>query len=249
MYPLVDGPGVALLVFLPPFLAIMALPVLDMMVHFRPGNALNPVALLILPFTLPLVVSVSLTIGYILIFLGRVIASSATGEDDHPRFPTWNRMEILDEMGRWIWAGLMGLAVGGLPAVVYWVNCGKIDWMDWFLFTDLAIIGAAYAQLGLMAALLHETLLAANPITIFRSITRLGWNYLGPCLVTGLCLVICLAAWTYVLQHSASVGLGMLGLWACWVFTLYVALVICRVLGTTYYKNADALGWFRTARF
>src|SRR5947209_6885818 len=68
-YPVVDGPGVALLVVLPPFLAVMALPVLDMMVHIKPGNALNPVTLLILPFTLPLVASVSLTIGYILLFL------------------------------------------------------------------------------------------------------------------------------------------------------------------------------------
>ena len=69
-YPVVDGPGVALLVVMPPFLAVMAVPVFDMMVHFRPGNALNPVALLILPFTLPLVATVGLTVGYILLFQG-----------------------------------------------------------------------------------------------------------------------------------------------------------------------------------
>src|SRR5206468_2133570 len=40
LYPIVDGPGIALLVFLPPFLAIMALPVFDMMVHIKPGNVL-----------------------------------------------------------------------------------------------------------------------------------------------------------------------------------------------------------------
>ena len=114
VYPVVDGPGIALLVFLPPFLAIMALPVLDMIVTIKPGNALNPVALLILPFTLPLVVSFAFTIGYVLIFFGRILSTSALGEDDHPRFPTWDRVEILEELARWIWAGLMALAVGGL---------------------------------------------------------------------------------------------------------------------------------------
>ena len=37
------GPGIALMVLLPPFLAIMALPVFDMVVHIKPENALNPV--------------------------------------------------------------------------------------------------------------------------------------------------------------------------------------------------------------
>jgi hypothetical protein len=246
-YPVVDGPGIALLVLMPPFLAIMALPIFDMMVHFRPGNALNPVALLILPFTLPLVISVVLTVGYILIFLGRVLTTSATGEDDHPRWPVWDRTEILDELGRWIWAGLLGLVVGGFPAVTYWINCGEVDWLDGFLFLDLAILGAGYAQMALMAALLHETLIAANPITVLRSIGRLGWDYLGPCLVTGLAIAVDVTAWSFVLLHSPSVMLGVLGLWACWVFTLYMAAVICRVLGTTYYKHAATLGWFRTA--
>ncbi len=246
-YPVVDGPGIALLIVLPPFLAIMALPVFDMMVHIRPGNALDPVNLLILPFTLPMVASFSLTVGYVLLFLGRVLVESATGHDDHPRWPQWDRLEIVEELGRWIWAGLMGLAVGGLPALGYWIYCGRVDWIDRVLFVDLTIVGAAYAQMALMAALLHETLAAANPVTVLRAIVRLGWDYLGPCVVTGLAIALDLVGWSFVLLHAPSVEVGVLGLWACWVATLYMAAVIARVLGTTYYKHADALGWFRTA--
>jgi hypothetical protein len=248
LYPIVDGPGIALLVFLPPFLAIMALPVFDMMVHIKPGNVLNPVALLILPFTLPLIVSFSLTIGYVLIFFGRILSMSASGEDDHPRFPKWDRMEILEELARWTWAGLTGLAIGGIPAMIYWINCGEVDWLDLFLFADLAILGSSFAQMALVAALLHESLLAANPITVTRSIARIGWDYLGPCVVTGLAFVTSIVAWSMVLLHSPSLGVGIFGLWACWVFTLYAAMVVFRVLGTVYYKHADRLGWFRTTR-
>jgi hypothetical protein len=141
----------------------------------------------------------------------------------------------------------MGLIVGGFPAVAYWVNCGEVDWLDWFLFLDLTILGAAYAQMALMASLLHETLVAANPITVARAMARLGWDYLGPCVVTGLAIALDVTAWSYVLLHSRDVMLGVLGLWACWVFTLYLATVISRVLGTTYYKHSATLGWFQTA--
>ena len=247
-YPLLDGPGVALLVFWPPLLAIMALPVIDLVVQFKPSNVLNPVALLIIPFTLPLVASFSLTVGYLLLFLGRVLVASAMGEDDHPRWPVWDRMEIVEELGRWIWAGVMGLAVGGFPALAYWVRCGDVDALDAFLFLDLAVLGIAYAQMALVAALLHETMLAANPVTVIRSIARIGWDYLAPCLLTALGLGLNLAAWRAVLLHSPSVGLGVLGLWACWVLTLYQAMVWFRILGTTYGKHEDNLGWFRTAK-
>lgn len=245
-YPMMDGPGVALLFCLPPFLAVMALPVLDLMVQFKPSNALNPVNLLIIPFTLPLVTSFALTIGYLLIFLGRMLSASAIGEEDHPRFPTWNRIEILEELARWIWAGLMGLAIGGLPAALFWVRCGDLDPLDWFFFFDLIVLGVSYAQMALMAALFHESLAAANPITVLAAIGRIGWDYLAPCLMTGACVLLGTTSWVLVLYRSPGVGWGVVGLWACWVMTLYVAMVLCRMLGLLYARHAKLLRWFQT---
>jgi hypothetical protein len=247
-YPVVDGPGVALMVFLPPFLAIMALPVFDMVVHITPENALNPINLLIIPFSLPLIASFTLTIGYVLIFLGRILASSASGQDDHPRFPIWDRLEILEELARWIWASMTGLAIGGLPAMVYWEHCGDVDWLDLSLFAILAGVGIAYSQMALMTSLLHDSLAAANPITVFRSIARIGKGYLAPCLLTTLTVLLALTAWTMVLLHSPSMSLGLLGLWGCWVFTLYSAMMVVRLLGTLYYKYESRLAWFRTSK-
>ncbi len=247
LYPIVDGPGIALLIFLPPLLAIMALPVFDMLVHIKPGNVLNPINLLILPFTLPLVSSFAFTLGYVLIFFGRVLSDSALGRDDHPRFPIWDRMEILEELGRWVWAGMMGLVIGGIPALIYWIGCGDLDWLDLFLFADLAILGVSYAQMALVASLLHESLLAANPVTVLRAISRIGWDYVGPCLITGLVLIVDVTAWTLVLLHSPNLTMGMIGLWACWVYTLYASVAVFRMLGTVYYRHERHLGWFKTA--
>lgn len=247
-YPVVDGPGIALMVLLPPFLAFMALPVFDMMVRFTPENALNPINLLIIPFSLPLVVSFTLTIGYVLLFLGRVLASSAYGEEDHPRFPIWDRLEILEELARWIWAALMGLAIGGIPTMLYTEACGEVGWLDLTFLSVLGLLGMAYAQMALMTALLHDSLAAANPVTVIRSIARIGKGYVASCLVSALTCLLILMAWWMVLLHSPSMGLGLLGLWACWVFTLYAAMMVIRMLGTLYYKNESRLAWFRTSK-
>jgi hypothetical protein len=245
LYPVVDGPGIALMVMFPPFLAIMALPVFDLIIRFTPENALNPVNLLIVPFSLPLVVSFTLTIGYVLLFLGRVLASTAYGEVDHPRFPIWDRLEILEELFRWVWAGLVGLAIGGLPALLYWRIRTEIGWVDGPILGALGVVGLAYAQMAWMTALLHDQVAAANPVGVIGSIGRVGWGYLGPCLVTASACLLDLAVWRAVLLHSPNPWLGLLGLWACWVATFYAAVMVVRVLGTLYYQNEARLAWFR----
>ena len=247
-YPVIDGPGIALMVLLPPFLSIMTLPSFDMIVHFKPGNVLSPFHLIMIPFALPLVFCSTLTIGYALIFLGRILVAAASGQDDHPRLPIWDRVEILEELVRWTWAGLLGLAIGGLPALSYWKHCGPVEWYDLVVFVALALVGIAYSQMSLMTALLHETLTASNPETTLRSIARIGIDYAAPCLVTTTTALMGLAGWWMVLLHSPSPEIGLLGLWAGWVLTLYSGMMVMRVLGTLYYKNESRLAWFRTTR-
>ena len=243
-YPLVDGPGIGLLVGLPPFLAFMALPIFDLLVSFSPDNALNPVNLLIVPFSIPLVTSFTLTSGYLLLFLGRTLESSSIGEEDHPRWPIWDRLEILEELGRWTWAGLMGAAIGGLPALLFVKLWGISGRGDAAIFVFLLAPGIAYAQMALVAAILHDTPLAANPAIVARSLAIMGRSYLAPSLAIVAAIVVDLAAWDVVLTRSPTVWHGLFGLWGCWVLTLYEGMVVVRILGTTYHRHADALDWF-----
>jgi hypothetical protein len=245
LYPFRDGPGVALLVFFPPFLWLMSIPVFDVIAALAPRGEFNALALLIVPFTLPLVSSFALTLGYALLFLGQVLVASALGEDDHPGLPEWDSQHILEGLGRLVWAVLVGLVVGGLPLLLYWMNCGDVDLFDRIIFVELLALGAGYAQMALTAALLHESLLAANPITVLIAIGRIGWSYLFPCLVTGFALMSSGTALTAVLFHSPSLTVAAFGLWGFWLFLLYSAMVVMRVLGLTYYRHASALGWCR----
>ena len=133
-YPISDGAGLMLLTFFPPFLTIMSVPVFDLLLLIRSGprGSFNPLALLLVPFAMPLIISFSMTIGYLLLYLGMVLAESALGRDDHPRFPLWDRQTIFEGMARWLWAALVGLGIGGLPLLAYgrlrgW-EFGPLDW-------------------------------------------------------------------------------------------------------------------------
>lgn len=249
LYPLQDGPGVALLLFLPPFVWLMSVPALDL-IRFAwsgPRGSFNPFFLVIVPLAAPLAVCFILTMGYILLFLGGMLVASALGEEMHPSWPMWDIHAILEGLGRWLWSGLVGLAIGGLPAVLYWFNCGEVGLADRIILAELTAVGSGYALMALAAALLHDTLLAANPVTVVRAVWRLRWAALRPSLATALALTVIVASFygSLFLIPDSSLELAAVSLWASWVVSFYVAMVVLRLFGLTYYHHADALGWFQ----
>lgn len=243
-YPLTDGPGVGLLVFLPPVLLFLSLPIFDVVSIYnsRMDWALG---LLILPIFLPLMATFSLVFGYGLLVFGHMFVASALGEPDHPRWPDWNSQEISEGLGRWLWAGIFGMLVGGVPVVVYWTVCGDIDWFDRIIFFDLIVLGTGYALVTLAVSLLHDSIIAANPITVLGAIVRLGFDFVRPCLAGGFAFLIVAGALYGVLFQIASIKIAVVGLWACWVLVLYEAMVVLRMVGLTYHAHADELLWFQ----
>jgi hypothetical protein len=246
MYPLVDGPGVGLLVFLPPVLLFQSLPVFDVISIIDPFHRGNwAIGLLVLPIFLPLMFSFAMVLGYALVCFGQMFVASALGEPDHPRWPEWDPHEISVGIGRWLWAGVFGLAVGGFPVVVYWLYCGDVDWFDRVILFDLIVIGTGYALMALAASLLHDSLAAANPFTVVSAVARVGWDYVRPSLTGGVSLLISSGLIWCVLFRISSWKLAFVCLWGFWLLTLYLAMVVLRMVGLTYHAHAQDLGWFQ----
>jgi hypothetical protein len=246
IYPLSDGPGIGLMVFLPPLLWLFSLPIFDVIALIDPlGRAHWAIGLLVLPVLIPMMFGFAMVIGYGLLFLGHVLVASAMGENDHPRWPEWNPADIAEGLGRWLWAAIFGVVLGGFPAVYYWVNCGDIDWIDRVIFIELIMVGAAYSLMALAAALLHEQLMAANPVIVALSIFRVGWDFVYPSLVASVAVAVAGATVWALFYHLPSIWLEALAIWGAWVLLLYVAMVVLRMMGLTYHAHARDLGWFR----
>ena len=105
LYPLSDGPGLGLLVFFPPVLWGLSLPIFDFIAYLEPMTKGHwALGLLVLPVFLPVMFSFVMTLGYALLFLGYILVASAMGENDHPRWPEWHPAEISEGIARWVWA-------------------------------------------------------------------------------------------------------------------------------------------------
>jgi hypothetical protein len=245
-YPLIDGPGVGLLVFLSPVLVFLSLPIFDVIAILEPLSRGDwALGLLALPILLPLLSVFALVLGYSLLVFGQMFVASALGEPDHPSWPEWDAHEISEGLGRWIWAGFFGLALGGFPVVVYWKYCGDIDWFDRMIFAELVMTGVGYALMALAASLLHDSLTAANPLTVFSAIVQMGWDYVQPCLVGGVALMLAAGALWGVVFLIPTLKLAVVALWGFWALVLYEAMVVLRMVGLTYHAHAEELVWFR----
>jgi hypothetical protein len=245
LYPFTDGPGIGIMLFLPPILLFLSLPIFDVIALLDTKRVDWALGLLVLPIFLPLMSVFALVFGYGLLFFGHMFVASALGEPDHPRWPEWDPHEISEGLARWVWAAVFGLVLGGIPVVAYWEVCGDIDWFDRVVFFDLIVLGAGYALIALAASLLHDSLAAANPFTVLMAIVQIGFDFLMPCLAGGLSLVLAAAAIYGVLYQIPAMKLAVLALWGFWVFILYEVMVVLRMIGLTYHAHADELHWFR----
>lgn len=242
LYPLRGSTGVALLVMLPPALWLATLPILTAVTAWGGGE--SPFAFGSLFLVLPALPIVGVLIGFTLLYLGRVVATSAIGELHHPRWPDWELSSIVFGLGRWLWAAVCGGVIGGFPTLVYWMYCGDVDLFDTMILIELVAVGAAYAQMALLASILHEDAFAANPGTVLRAIVTVGKGYVVPCLLAG-AAGFGVATLFMISAEVQSPPLAAFLYWFAWVAALYAAMVVLRVLGLFYHRHAAALGWFR----
>jgi hypothetical protein len=243
LYPFWGETGMALLLVLPPFLWLTSLPTISMVAVLL-AEGLSDSTRLGVVFLTPIAAAFGLVLSFTLLYLGGVLVSSALGEVHHPRWPRWELHEMFRGLCRWFWAFVAGVGAGFVPAVAYWISCGDLDPLDLVVLVELLALGAVYAQMALLASLLHDDPLGANPITVVQGIIRIGWSYARPCLVSGVALALGVAAFGGIVQIKQPL-LAALGLWAFWVLALYLAMVALRVLGLCYHRRCRELGWFR----
>jgi hypothetical protein len=246
LYPLSDGPGLGLLFLLPPVMWVLSLPVYDVISYLQPITKSDwALGLLIVPVMLPMLFSFAMTFGYALLFLGHVLVASSMGENDHPRWPEWHPSDIAEGMGRWFWAGLFGIVLGGGPLALYWLHRGDMGLLDWVMVIGLTVLGVGYAQMALAASLLHDNIIAANPVTVFMAVARIGWDYLRPCLVAALALVMAGTSLWAMLYRVPTKWAEGLAIWGFWLFLFYSGMVVMRMVGLIYHAHAMHLHWFR----
>jgi hypothetical protein len=241
LYPLWDTSGLAFLVIFSVLWWFLAFIPFSSAVE---GTILgSPLARLLAPLFLGHL----LVFGYTLLYLGEVLIASVAGEVRHPRWPSSDPFEIMRGIWRWFWAFLIGGVLGLFPAVWYWIRCGKVDVLDWIVLVDLLLPGVAYGEMALVASLLFDDPLGANPITVGQALWRVGVRSFRPALVVSAAMMLT-GGFSVLLVAIPIPALALFLLWVFLVFVLYEALVVMRILGLEYRRQARKIGWFRDSR-
>ena len=126
-----------------------------------------------------------------------------------------------------------------LATYCYWLSCGELSALDWFILADFSLIGAGYWFAAVLSVEMDQRLLSANPSRVMETITRLGSRFL-PFMILGLVAVAIPAAmfvWSFASFQTNPLAAFAL-LVATWVLGLYLIAGVVQIQGTLYCISA-----------
>lgn len=243
LYPFWDWAGLGLLAFTPLILAGLSFLLINLSGYLLFLNFFTgPAYVLFIGASFALAV----ILGHTCRHLGLFLIESCSGSPAHPGRPDFETFESLVFLGRWMWAGVLGLVLGGGTAILYVIgNGGVVRLQDRLAIAFLSALWAIAGPLALLATTLFDSIGAAGPGTVLGALFRLKTAYVRPGLVAaGSIALICF--WSSYVLETESVVAQAIGLWGLWLFALSAALVSIRVLGLCHFRHADRAGWIRS---
>jgi hypothetical protein len=189
----------------------------------------GPVALLVCLLYLlgPLV-----ALAYACAMLDGAFASGAAGDSRHVYWPGRDFGPVIKSGIRWLLCFVAGPVLPAGGALLYWVNCGDLEWIDWVILVDLTALAVGYWLFALLAVSERDRLLDVNPVRVAEQIERL--RYRAPvAVVAAAALAFAHGLWALSALdqiHDAGAS-GWLLLGACWLSSLLLGTVFFRLLG------------------
>jgi small-conductance mechanosensitive channel len=97
--------------------------------------------------------------------------------------------------------------------------------------------------MALLAVLLHDDPLAANPVTVIQAILRVGWDYAGLCFL-GASWFLMMGGMFVVVESITNPLVQPVMLWLFWLILLYSGMVVLRRQGLFCRRHKVVLAWF-----
>ena len=198
--------------------------------------------------SIPLMVAQCAVLGYLYSFMQLIIHSTAAGEGELPQLPATDG--LLSSFFRLL--GTVLLSFGLMFALAYFAIEKEAPWAGVAMIPAL-IFGCAYFPMAFLAVAINDNVFSANPLVVIPAIIRIPREYA----VTSLLLAgIFLFDWLggLLMAHAKTAGfqtrsmvvlLATLGLRVVWSFvSLYLLIVMMRILGLLYLTKKDKLNWF-----
>jgi hypothetical protein len=163
--------------------------------------------------------------------------SLAAGESRKPvaAAPKSDVDRVLLYFSRWLLCLVAGPLWIFLGTYLYWLNCGELRAIDWFIFVELLSIGAGYWFAAVLSVELDQSIFSANPLRVLRTVTQLGPRFLLYMVYGFAAIATPTAIMIAAIAASPTNPFAALALIAvAWVVGLYLAAGVVQALGTLY---------------
>jgi hypothetical protein len=173
--------------------------------------------------------------GYVFLLFLRVVQQTALGEQDTPSTPD---VEGLGDAFMALFRVLVVLLVWIGPALIAY---HAAEQQATAVFWVLAVLGAAFLPMSLLAVATFESLRGVNPLPLFTAILRVPGQYA----VCTACFFAVIGLRYVLLDLDAITGLRLVDVsikHLAFVYSLYVA---GRLLGGLHAANSLRFGWVR----
>ncbi len=179
--------------------------------------------------------------GYFAAYLHKIVQASANGDSEMPDWPDLSSW--WEDVGQ---PALHLLGVGLIsfgPCLLYLISQGT-ESNPW-IWLPLLLLGLVYFPMACLSVAMFNSLLAANPLTVFVSMTRVLKNYYLASFIFWGAFIMSIVMEAVVAIIPSSLAPVRLAIVAVSVpISLYLYVIEARVLGLIYYGNRDTLGWF-----
>jgi hypothetical protein len=124
-----------------------------------------------LRYLLPVIVIVWVC-GYLQCVLNGALA------DDPPAvsWPGRHFHVALRYTGWWAFCFLVGPAPMGMAAILYWIYCGELEFLDWLILIQAGVLAVNYFLFALLAVTRSQRIYDANPVRVAELVQRLGYR-------------------------------------------------------------------------
>jgi hypothetical protein len=170
--------------------------------------------------------------SYLFGFLDCVMAGALAGEFRHVRWPGRKIGLAFRSCFTWATCFLAGPIVPIALALIFWLQAGEMQIIDWLILGELVIVAFAYWILVLLTVHAKDGLRNSNPLQVTLMVGQLGWKSIGIALgAAGVALVHVLIAIAALTDLQRDKSWGWFALILCSWSGMFWATFLFRWLG------------------
>jgi hypothetical protein len=174
-------------------------------------------------------------------FLQCVLNGAVRGDPPAVCWPGRQFHVALRYTGWWAFCFLAGPAPVVLAAVLYWVYCGELEFLDWLILVQAGALVVSYLLFALLAVTRSQRLYDANPVRVAQLVQRLGYRAAVAIVLASL---LAFEHARYLLFAIGLVHENVVGGWflltTYWLSALACATFLLRLVGWWCYRHVAA---------